>query len=172
MHRNQRTLEEAVRSQRLEMLDLAAAARTPGDPLIFRTAVTRVRVLALPRLPAGHRALLLEPITGRKHQLRQHAAYVLGAPLVGDLRYPAAARRGGREGPGEAEGGAEDAESEEGEDEGSSEGLLLHSLGLQLTTQAGREIRIMSPLPQRFHLDEAEERELREAAAKFLTVPF
>lgn len=31
--------------------------------------------------------LELEPVTGRKHQLRQHCAHVLNAPILGDVRY-------------------------------------------------------------------------------------
>jgi len=58
----------------------------PGTPEA-RPARTRWRVLA--HLP-GHQVLfLLEPLTGRSHQLRI-ACQTLGAPLLGDLKYGAA----------------------------------------------------------------------------------
>jgi 23S rRNA pseudouridine1911/1915/1917 synthase len=65
-------------------------ALAPGAPGA-RLAVTRWRVLAVEREGAGRRVLLeLVPATGRAHQLRVAAAS-LGAPLLGDLKYGAAA---------------------------------------------------------------------------------
>jgi 23S rRNA-/tRNA-specific pseudouridylate synthase len=49
-------------------------------------ALTRFRVLDIN--PSTNAAWLeLEPITGRKHQLRQHCARDLGLPILGDGRY-------------------------------------------------------------------------------------
>jgi len=56
-----------------------AAATEPGA----REAVTRVRVIAR---PGGLMLALLEPLTGRMHQLRVQAAS-RGLPIVGDLLY-------------------------------------------------------------------------------------
>ncbi|KAK9319985.1 hypothetical protein V1517DRAFT_19288 [Lipomyces orientalis] len=38
-------------------------------------------------LDKGRVLLALEPVTGRKHQLRRHCADVLKAPIIGDVRY-------------------------------------------------------------------------------------
>jgi 23S rRNA pseudouridine1911/1915/1917 synthase len=59
------------------------AVGTPGA----RHAVTAWRVLA-PARDGAPAVLLLEPHTGRSHQLRL-ACRALGAPLLGDLRYGA-----------------------------------------------------------------------------------
>ncbi|KAK9314365.1 pseudouridine synthase [Lipomyces starkeyi] len=48
-------------------------------------AITKFEVLKF--LGNGKILLALEPVTGRKHQLRRHCAYVLEAPIVGDERY-------------------------------------------------------------------------------------
>ena len=52
---------------------------TPGG----QPALTRYRVLAA---RAEHALVLVEPITGRTHQIRAHLA-AAGAPLIGDRRY-------------------------------------------------------------------------------------
>ncbi|KAK9240435.1 pseudouridine synthase [Lipomyces kononenkoae] len=59
-----------------------------SDPL---HAVTNFEVLK--DLGNGKVLLALEPVTGRKHQLRRHCAYVLDAPIVGDVRYGYIAHR-------------------------------------------------------------------------------
>eukprot|EP00884_Botryococcus_braunii_P010202 jgi/Botrbrau1/19183/Bobra.0077s0089.1 len=59
-----------------------------------RLSLTRWRLLA--RHPDGWAWLLLQPITGRKHQLRVHCADELGLPILGDRLY------GGRQSPEEA----------------------------------------------------------------------
>jgi 23S rRNA pseudouridine1911/1915/1917 synthase len=58
------------------------SAPVPGA----REASTDYSVLAVIR---GYALILLEPDTGRSHQLRVHCASLLGAPVVGDLRYGA-----------------------------------------------------------------------------------
>ncbi|KAK9493716.1 pseudouridine synthase [Lipomyces doorenjongii] len=66
---------------------------TISRPLLFDKspepleAVTKFEVLKF--LGKGKILLALEPVTGRKHQLRRHCAYVLQAPIVGDVRYGA-----------------------------------------------------------------------------------
>uniref|UniRef100_A0A183T6Y0 PseudoU_synth_2 domain-containing protein n=1 Tax=Schistocephalus solidus TaxID=70667 RepID=A0A183T6Y0_SCHSO len=53
-----------------------------------RSAQTRITVLRhgyLNKLPASY--VLLEPLTGRRHQLRIHCAVGLGHPIAGDLIY-------------------------------------------------------------------------------------
>ncbi|KAJ8100319.1 pseudouridine synthase [Lipomyces tetrasporus] len=52
------------------------------DPL---ETVTKFEVLNV--LDKGRVLLALEPVTGRKHQLRRHCADVLKAPIIGDVRY-------------------------------------------------------------------------------------
>ena len=97
-----------------------------------RWSVTKYRVLAAGKAPpsatttaaaaaaaAGAAAALpppplpllveLAPRTGRKHQLRRHLAWRLGAPIVGDWRYGWSGGGGG--------GWASEEEDEEGDDE-------------------------------------------------------
>lgn len=85
----------------------------------------RTRVRVLRR---GQRSLLVEaqPVTGRKHQIRAHLAS-MGAPVCGDARYGGSkARR-----------------------------LLLHARELVLAHPVtGRALRISSPLPPGFEVDE------------------
>lgn len=63
------------------------------DPIQGKPSLTRYcRAPSQSNVPAGCTRLLLEPITGRSHQLRVHMAH-LGLPLVGDALYaPAAAQ--------------------------------------------------------------------------------
>lgn len=51
----------------------------------FKNAVTYYRVRH--SHPGGLSWVELEPVTGRRHQLRVHCAKVLGAPIVGDVLY-------------------------------------------------------------------------------------
>ncbi len=89
-------------------------------------AVTRVRVVAR----AGEWALLaLEPVTGRTHQLRVHAAHV-GAPLLGDPAY------GGPSRATLASGGVL-----------AFERVALHAARIRLLGKDGRVIEIVSPIP-------------------------
>ncbi len=61
-------------------------ALEPGsDPNALRVQAARTRAWVLSR-SASASALLLEPITGRTHQLRVHAARA-GTPLLGDVAY-------------------------------------------------------------------------------------
>lgn len=48
-------------------------------------ALTRYRTVATS--PQGFAWLELQPLTGRKHQLRVHASSVLSCPIVGDYKY-------------------------------------------------------------------------------------
>lgn len=54
------------------------------DHVHGREAVTRWRVLAR---ETDRVRVLFEPLTGRTHQLRVHAAAGLGRPIIGDLLY-------------------------------------------------------------------------------------
>ena len=72
-------------------LPLAADPHTPPrqriDPIIGRRAETRWWVAGAAAAAGGTRTLVvLEPVTGRSHQLRAHLAW-LGAPIVGDRLY-------------------------------------------------------------------------------------
>ena len=64
-------------------------------PLDGRPATTRVEVLGETRCAVDGVAtdVSLFPATGRRHQLRRHCAEQLGAPILGDDLYDAAARR-------------------------------------------------------------------------------
>ena len=57
------------------------------DPVQGKPSLTRYcRAPAQGHVPAGCTRLLLEPVTGRSHQLRVHMAH-LGLPLLGDALY-------------------------------------------------------------------------------------
>lgn len=76
-------------------IDLPLAADWPNRPkqkvdhAVGRPSLTRWRVLA--REP-GRTRLMLEPLTGRSHQLRVHLA-AIGHPILGDTLYAAEAAR-------------------------------------------------------------------------------
>jgi tRNA pseudouridine32 synthase / 23S rRNA pseudouridine746 synthase len=70
-----------VRESRLERGEpFFRMAEVPGEP----NALTRVDVI---ERGGTHWRYRLEPVTGRKHQLRVHMA-ALGAPIAGDVLYP------------------------------------------------------------------------------------
>jgi tRNA pseudouridine32 synthase / 23S rRNA pseudouridine746 synthase len=73
------------------VIDLPIALDWPArplrviDPLLGKPSITRWQVLAFD--PAGNATrLLLEPVTGRSHQLRVHLK-ALGHPILGDALY-------------------------------------------------------------------------------------
>ena len=76
----------------------------------------------------GKRAawLVLWPLTGRTHQLRVHCAEGLGAPIVGDRKYGAAASRLG--------GDVED-------------GLHLHARRIEIPHPSGGVLKVTAALP-------------------------
>lgn len=78
---------------------------------------------------AGRQAawLAMEPLTGRTHQLRVHAAQVLETPIVGDGKY------GGKEAFLEAEG--------------VSGKLHLHARAIRLPHPGGGRLEVAAPLP-------------------------
>ncbi len=89
--------------------------------------------------------LAMEPLTGRTHQLRVHAADVLGCPIVGDGKY----------------GGA----SAFLQGDGIARGLHLHARGIRIPNAAGKAVEAFAPLPPHmaatfaflgFHESEAE----------------
>lgn len=106
-------------------------------------AVTAYEVLAV----SGGRALLrLAPLTGRKRQLREHCASVLGAPIVGDPIPWSGARRGS-DGRTRLRGSAAgDAVRRKGFDADLHADLHLHSRELVVATPAGA-VRVVSPTP-------------------------
>ncbi|KAK9464554.1 pseudouridine synthase [Lipomyces arxii] len=55
------------------------------DDLEGNDCLTKYQVLS--HLKDGTVLMALQPVTGRKHQLRRHCAEVLLAPVVGDVRY-------------------------------------------------------------------------------------
>lgn len=88
-----------------------------------RAAFTRYRLLG--PLPGERSLVLLEPATGRTHQLRVHMA-ALGCPVAGDQIY-GRARRSGRP------------------------SMLLHAAALRLRLPGGQAPRrFRAPLPERF----------------------
>lgn len=68
------------------------AAEVRGAKPVVSHGVTRFSIAAT---SPNALLLFLEPVTGRKHQLRQHLARVLGAPLAGDIRYGSTENVGG-----------------------------------------------------------------------------
>jgi hypothetical protein len=56
------------------------------DPQLASASISHFHVLL--RLDDQQKVLIqFTPLTGKKHQLRLHAAFLLGAPIVGDHRY-------------------------------------------------------------------------------------
>lgn len=82
-------IEQWLSKDRDRNLVSVVAPNTPGA----RHASTRFRVLA-PGAAGLH--LLLEPVTGRSHQLRVACARGLGAPICGDVKYGAREPMAGR----------------------------------------------------------------------------
>jgi 23S rRNA pseudouridine955/2504/2580 synthase len=72
--------------------------------------------------------LAMEPLTGRTHQLRVHAAEVLGTPVLGDGKYGAA-------------GAFMDSE-------GISRKLHLHARGIRFVPPSSQAIEVFAPLPE------------------------
>ena len=94
------------------------AEATPGS----RRAVTRARLLEGGLAPAGTAMLVLEPETGRTHQLRSQAA-ARGRPIVGDLRY--------------------------GSPRPFPRGIALHARALRFVHPSShREVRLLAPMPR------------------------
>jgi len=102
-----------------------------ADHVAGQSAITRYRVLDR----AGSTAALLamEPLTGRTHQLRVHAAEGLETPILGDGKY------GGR-----------DAFLDS---EGLTNRLHLHARALRIPRPNDRHLEVLAPLPP--HLEAA-----------------
>jgi len=71
-------------------LTIQQKERTEGHILTYYpdevASITHFRVLR--RLDARDKVFILfTPLTGKKHQLRLHSAFLLGAPIIGDHRY-------------------------------------------------------------------------------------
>jgi len=81
-------------------------------------AVTRWRLLVA---RDGHMLVRLDPETGRTHQLRAHAAYGLGAPVVGD---PVYGKSGGP--------------------------MLLHARAFRMEREGKAPVEAVAPLPPSF----------------------
>ncbi|MDI9406991.1 MAG: RluA family pseudouridine synthase [Chitinophagaceae bacterium] len=119
----------AARSGRIDQPLARLSTRPPRYGVVplgegGKPALTRWRRLADPA-PAADRAstLLLQPITGRSHQLRVHLAW-LGHPVLGDPLY-----------------GADSAGAD-----GSEPGLQLRAIGLRLRhPHTGRPLRLRCP---------------------------
>ena len=88
-----------------------------------KRALTRWEMLAV---KDGRALLRFEPETGRTHQIRAHALYGLGLPIVGDTVY--------------GSGGADRR----------ADPLLLHSSFLSILREGKPPVAARAPLPERF----------------------
>jgi tRNA pseudouridine32 synthase/23S rRNA pseudouridine746 synthase len=101
--------------------DPARPPRQRVDPILGRPAATRWWLAESAADGRSWSVLVLEPITGRSHQLRVHLSW-LGMPIMGDRLY----------------GGGEPSVGR----------LLLHATGLRLAHPAdGRSLEFSSPRP-------------------------
>lgn len=116
------------------------AARSTTDP-IGDPALTRYRVIDV-RGPLAW--LELEPITGRKHQLRQHCAWELGAPVLGDSRYGTVRREPQRS---VLRNLLSDGDTRDGIG-GGDVPLLLHCREIILKVPGQRVVRAVAPVPE------------------------
>ncbi len=128
------------------MLDLplwANPATRPRQQVCWqrgKPSLTHYRILAVNRT-----ATLVEfqPITGRTHQLRVHAAHPQGlnAPIVGDRLYGGSSRGDGNEN----HNGSEDRNGDRGE---TADRLHLHATHLTFTHPiTGKPLELVSPSP-------------------------
>lgn len=99
--------------------------RVVADEDEGQTAITNYRTVDY----AGGKVtwLVMEPLTGRTHQLRVHAA-ALGTPIVGDTKY-----------------GSRDALAVGGD--GIAKGLQLHARAIRLPRPGGDVLEVVAPLP-------------------------
>jgi len=121
-------LEQGEISLPLKKATANKRERVVSDDAGGQAALTLYRVLDR----AGSTAALLamEPLTGRTHQLRVHAAEVLETPILGDGKY------GGR-----------DAFLDS---EGLTNRLHLHARALRIPKPDGSRLDVQAPLPQHF----------------------
>lgn len=103
----------------------ASGERVITDTEDAREAITLYRVL---QTLEDLSLILLEPKTGRTHQLRAHCQYGLGTPILGDGKY------GGK--------GAQPF--------GREEHIFLHSCKLVIPTPDGKNLEITTKLPLHF----------------------
>lgn len=94
--------------------------------------------------------LKMYPITGRKHQLRRHAALQLGANILGDEKYERALVEGGERG--DLDGSGVDANQFKGDarimkDRVGSKPMYLHCHSLTIHNNSGGEVHITAPPP-------------------------
>jgi len=72
-------------------IDTPLRCQLPGRSAVLQEAATEYEALAFTPAPAelgaGISTVRLQPLTGRTHQLRRHAARDLGRPILGDERY-------------------------------------------------------------------------------------
>lgn len=136
---------------------IAASGGGFGSTAAPLPALTQYRVLAQ---GGGLAWLELRPLTGRKHQLRIHAAQGLGAPILGDARHGSSAFNGGsreREAGGSAGGGTQAAVLEAARAAGAWEGptppLFLHCRSVEVSRpDLPAPIRVEAPLPDHWEL--------------------
>ena len=81
-----KTLHEVGKLTLLQSKEQAKGNIFTYDPEDDVASITHFEILS--RLDAKEKIFVLfTPLTGKKHQLRLHSAFLLGAPIIGDHRY-------------------------------------------------------------------------------------
>jgi len=124
-------LEQGEISLPLKKASATKMEKVVSDEAGGQTAITRYRVLD--RAGSTAAFLAMEPLTGRTHQLRVHAAQGMGTPILGDGKY------GGREAFLDSEGLAKR--------------LHLHARALRIPRPDGSHLEVLAPPPR--HMEAA-----------------
>jgi 23S rRNA-/tRNA-specific pseudouridylate synthase len=114
-------------------------------------ALTRYKVLQINK-NSNAAWLELEPLTGRKHQLRQHCARELGLPILGDGKY-GLVRKEPQKSLLEGISTFDSIDPTASKKKGDSVALFLHcrSIKLDIPGHKRKEIKIRAPVPDAWH---------------------